>query len=390
MTKSSALRAARAAERAAERAAFAEEVAERAYQLRVRRAAEALIAGEGWAPPDYEGTWADELDLVDEEIAWQVTDLLQPGMNAMLVAEAKAGKTTLLLNLMRALADKEALFDRFEVRPLADGKRVGWWNAELSEGMARRWAREMNVANTDSLISLHLRGKQLPLEAPHVRRWAIKWLRENDVAVWILDPLGALCPVEEKDNTGMRAWLRALDEIKAAAGVETMVIAHHTGHAEAGSDIDTRVARARGASALKDWPDVTWTYYRGSKVTSRYLSALGRDVDVDEFELSYLAGDRRLLWASGNSRRDSKLLDMAKEAALALIAYWETKQEPLSQNGFVELKWTGDKNKRPAAIKKAVELGWVKTEPGKGGAILHSPGKSPNQRSMSVATEGEQ
>lgn len=367
------------------------EVNESMRRLRIRREAQARLAAEDWTPPVDSGTWEDEMEIEDEDIFWQVDELLQYGMNAMLVAEAKAGKTTMLLNVMRALVDEEPLFDRYAVTPVEEGARIAWWNAELSEPQARRWARDLEVQNLDALISLHLRGRAVPLDAPHVQDWAVKWLKRNNVKVWILDPLGALCTAEEKDNTAIRAWLRALDNVKKRAGVDTMIIAHHSGHGDPMQDADTRIIRARGASALKDWPDVTWTYYRGAdKSNNRFMSAFGRDVSVDEFELSYRHTDRRLSWASGNSRKDSKLLDNARATAVALHELFagDSDRKPMSQTQVKAECAVGDTNNKEAAIKKAVEMGWIHAEHS-GQKILHTPGHDPHHVRRVLKVVGE-
>ena len=65
--------------------------------------------------------------------------------------------------------------------------------------------------------------------------------------------------------------------------------------------------RSRGASRLRDWPEVEWRYLRerdddGHEVDSglRFLAAYGRDVDVQETRLDFDHVTRRLTLVGGS------------------------------------------------------------------------------------------
>jgi hypothetical protein len=68
--------------------------------------------------------------------------------------------------------------------------------------------------------------------------------------------------------------------------------------------------RARGASRLRDWPDVEWRLVREKTengdvdpAAPRYFSAYGRDVDVPESRLVFDPATRHLT-LEGGSRAD--------------------------------------------------------------------------------------
>jgi hypothetical protein len=95
--------------------------------------------------------------------------------------------------------------------------------------------------------------------------------------------------------------LGGLDALAEAAEVKELVVVHHMGHVE---------ERSRGASRLRDWPEVEWQLRRnkdrdGQEVDGgRFFWGFGRDVDVPETELEYDPATRTLLLkpdAQGNA-----------------------------------------------------------------------------------------
>ena len=114
--------------------------------------------------------------------------------------------------------------------------------------------------------------------------------------------LGALGLTES--NEDVNQFLIAFDALLVEAAVAEALIAHHMGHIE---------ERSRGASRLRDWPEVEWKLVRergdnGREVDNgaRFLSASGRDVDVHEMRLEYESVTRRLKLVGG-SRVEHKM-----------------------------------------------------------------------------------
>ena len=101
------------------------------------------------------------------------------------------------------------------------------------------------------LWTLRGQGRVFDITNPYVRAtWAMK-LREVRCAVLILDcltpALGALGLTES--NEDVNQFLIAFDALLVEAAVAEALIAHHMGHVE---------ERSRGASRLRDWPEVEW------------------------------------------------------------------------------------------------------------------------------------
>jgi hypothetical protein len=239
----------------------------------------------------------------------------------ILAAARKTGKTTLVINTVQSLVDTggawlpDGTFDwsnmflgcsptyplptyQLQNGAVAYGTVVVIDN-EMNPSMLRRWYRDVGIVNTGRVVLWTLRGqgRVFDIVNPWVRAtWATK-LREVRCAVLILDcptpALGALNLTES--NEDVNQFLIAFDALLVEAGVAEALIAHHMGHVE---------ERSRGASRLRDWPEVEWRYVRerddGHEVEhgARFLSAYGRDVDVRETRLNYDPVARGPRWSA--------------------------------------------------------------------------------------------
>lgn len=318
------------------------------------REARRMDGEEAWTPPEDLGSAAEQFALDLPQTAYLIDSLLPEGANLLVAAEAKAGKSTLALNMARALVDGVDLFGRLRVNATS---RVGWWNLELNTATAVNWMRDLGLADPDALAALHLRGHSMPLLAPVVQTWAVEWLLKHRVDTWIIDPWGTLYDGEENSNSEVRDFLKALDEIKQRAGVRQLVLITHTGHqAKATDDV-----RTRGASKLRDWPDVLVEYRRGSTADGtadkRYMQAHGRDIDLPELGLDYEPSTRALTFAGG-SRKDDASSARARQVREVVQRLLHTlKTQP--NKGQVTAKLGGNATQAREALARAVSEGWV-------------------------------
>lgn len=268
--------------------------------LRARHDAKQLhqaeIAAQTFRPPAYTRTLTEELLIPDEPVRYAISELLPAGGNALLAAQFKAGKTTLISNLLRAYADDELFLGRFQVTP--GPGRIAVFNYELSREQYRLWLREMGIRNTDRIAVLNLRGYRLPLTAPIVEDWIVGWLLEQECSAWIVDPFArAATGTDENSNTDVGVWLDTFDVIKARAGIGEAVLPTHTGRAEQ----EHGQERARGATRLDDWADVRWLLTKNDE-QQRFFRATGRDVELDEELLTYDSLTRTLTFGGGDRR----------------------------------------------------------------------------------------
>ncbi len=96
----------------------------------------------------------------------------------------------------------------------------------------------------------------------------------------------------------MGAWLADLNRwARSVVGVCDLIMTVHSGWNQ---------ERARGSSALGDWPDVILYLTRDDKTDKRYLRATGRDVALDEDRLDYDPDTRRLSLSGTGGRRQAR------------------------------------------------------------------------------------
>jgi len=350
-------------------ATMALEVERAAYKIRVRDAAREKVAAEMAVAVDLPATTQLDafLAVPDEECVYRVDRLWPVGGRVVLAAQHKAGKSTLVANLIRALVDAEAFLDTFGVAPVA---RVVIIDDELDERMLRRWLRDQGIRNTDQVTVVPLRGRLSSfnvLDAATRTRWA-EHLGPADVLLLdclrpALDALG----LSEDKEAGR--FLEALDELAAEAGIPELAVVHHMGH---------QGERSRGDSRILDWPDAVWRLVKdaedeetGAGQVRRYLTAYGRDVDVPESLLAFDPATRRLSVAGG-TRSDRK----AGAASADVVASMADYGGPLSGRA-IEERMAGTEHPQKsvrAAVRRLADAGQLVKEgrPGRGGGFLYS------------------
>lgn len=299
---------------------------------------------------------------------YRIAELLPQGGRALLAAQFKAGKTTLVGNLARALADGDAFLGQFAVRPIADGS-IGILDFEMGDAQLQQWLGDQAIQHSERVVVMALRGKagRFDLRDPAVRATWAAVLRQARVRFLVLDCvrpiLDALCLDEHRDAG---VFLTALDALLVEAGVSECVVIHHMGHT---------AERARGDSRFRDWPDVEWRLVRQSDDpgSARFFSAYGRDVDVPETRLDYDRLTRRLTVAGG-SRADGAL----NGALAAVIDALRAAGAPLTGRRLKTALRDAEhgRNEIDAALKYGVRVGALTMAAGQGNSHLYSVGLS--------------
>ncbi|MBM7807653.1 hypothetical protein JOD57_003490 [Geodermatophilus bullaregiensis] len=315
---------------------FAEEVARHAHAMRVRKAAQELLAREEREEVELPEltSLAELLEEPDEEARYRVDGLMPTGGRVVLAAPHKAGKTTMIANLVRCLVDGGDFLGRFKVEP---AQRVVLLDNELDRRMIRSWMRDQSIESTKAVEVLALRGKLSGFNIldPVVRaEWAARIGPADFMVFDCLRPaLDALGLSEDKDAG---RFLVALDALVAEAGIGELFVVHHMGHSN---------ERSRGDSRILDWPDAIWKVVKADAEdhsSARFFSAYGRDVNQPESQLAYDADTRRLSLCGG-SRRESR--GSAVEAAVFAFV----QDNPGCSGGDIERGVQGDNN----AIRQA-------------------------------------
>ncbi|MEV6621018.1 bifunctional DNA primase/polymerase [Amycolatopsis sp. NPDC051106] len=342
--------------------------------LQAHQRARAELAAAEWSPPVSLGSLADQFAVEDEPVAHFVEDLAHVDSNVLLIAQWKAGKTTLGFNLAKASVDGVKFLDRYAVH-LPDGPdalrpaTVAYFNFEVSQRMAKKWLRDMEIEHPEHIHVEHLQGVPLPLTSRTVEEWTVEYLRSRNVSVWMLDPLGAAYEGEENSNTEMREWLKTVDRIKKRAGVSVAVVMVHTGatHEEG--------FRARGATRQMDWLDVQWAYRHGGDGveippdSKRYLRAFGREIDTHgEISLDF---DPLRRWMhvdhEGLTRHESKTAGVARKAWHVMFEHDRKEPGGYLNAGDLKARMGMETKGRAgqsvaAGIEHAVREGWIRRD----------------------------
>jgi hypothetical protein len=252
---------------------------------------------------------------------YRIGDVWPTGGRVVLSAQFKAGKSTVVGNVIRALADGTPLFDRFAVRP---GARVLLIDDELDDRTLQRWLTDQRIENTTQVAVTCLRGalSSFAITDPDIRAAWARDIAGADVVILdclrpILDALG----LDENHDAGK--FLVAFDALLAEAGATEALVLHHMGH---------NAERSRGDSRINDWPDALWKLVRDKSdedpttddvAGSRYFSAFGRDVNFPQTELSYHPATRHLVLGEQALNRQQTVTkrrtEMARTAVIAVV-----------------------------------------------------------------------
>lgn len=276
----------------------------------------------------------------DVDAAYRIDQLWPAGGRVLIVAQAKTGKTTLVVsNLIPKLLGKPGrpwTDDDGTVMATTDGPmflgrylttpvkgRIVYINVEVGEATLRRWFRKAGIPVDDRLHILNLRGaaSSLNIGSESGRRaWSLR-LRALNAEIVILDPVAPLLAalgLDENSNTDVATFWSWWGEMLADAGVVDDVVIHHAGHAG---------ERSRGASRLLDEPDAIWTITKDRDETGdRYLEAMGRDVELSRHALVFdyetgglTIGDARGVKSNSQSREsyETSVIDALKGGPVA-------------------------------------------------------------------------
>jgi RecA-family ATPase len=233
--------------------------------------------------------------LAPPEPAARVDGLIGWAASVLITAQRKTGKTTFELNLARALLLGEPFLGRYPVRKI-DG-RVAILNYEVSAQQLARWAIEAGVP-PERILTVNLRGGSNPLAWEEERAELAAELRRREVETIMVDPFGRAFTGSDQNSAGdVQAFLLMLDQFcRAEVGALDLMMSAHAGWQQ---------ERTRGSSALEDWPDTIITLTKDED-GQRYLRAIGRDVDIEEDQLSYREADRRLLLTGAGSKAQAQ------------------------------------------------------------------------------------
>jgi hypothetical protein len=275
------------------------EIQERAKQVMAQRKAELV-------PLPTPTTLTALLNEPDQDSCELIEGWWPKEGRVLLAAPNKAGKSTLVGNLIRSLADGEPFLNKFIV---SEPQRVVLLDVELSRWMTKTWLGDQNIANKSNVNYINLRGLATRFNV-HTEQGVKDWselLQGNDVL--ILDPVAPVMSalgLDHLDNASVQRFLAGIDALAVMSGIASVFVVTHMGHNN---------ERARGASAWDGWPDAVWRLVTDKDNTfdgPRYLKAFGRDIDQPEQRLEFDPVNRHLSLVGGTRKDSVKRMNAAE------------------------------------------------------------------------------
>ncbi|MGH6693315.1 MAG: AAA family ATPase, partial [Gammaproteobacteria bacterium] len=303
------------------------------------------------------------LALPRPETRSRIEGWLPVNSRVMVAAQFKAGKTTLMGNLLRSLVDGDDWLEAADVEPIT-GHAV-LIDTEMAQTQLDDWHRDQGIQADDRIVPVSLRGSLTAfnlLDRSVRTEWAAR-LRTLGTQYLILDclrPILDALGLDEQHEAGR--FLVAFDALLVEAAIPEAAVIHHMGHAG---------ERSRGDSRLRDWPDVEWLLVRKNPdaASPRFISAYGRDVEIPESELAYDPKQRRLKLTGGGTRSDVNIQE-ALAAVLEVLkdskprSFRQLQNEAQRRCGFTR-----------ECVRNAIAFGVaskkIVTEPGPRRATLH-------------------
>jgi AAA domain len=357
---------------------FPYDVMAKAHDLRVLRDAKRIVAAEDRPPirkPELV-TLRERLARPRSPVQWRITGWQPADSRVMLAAQFKAGKTTVVANLERCLVDGDPFLGAHDVTTV-DGSVVTI-DLEMSAHQLDDWHTNQKIRNDDRVIVVPLRGSAAAFDIldPGIRTQWADMLKARGCGYLIVDclrPVLDALGLDEHREAGR--FLTSLDALLSEAGIPDAAVIHHMGHI---------AERSRGDSRIRDWPDVEWRLVReeDDPASPRYISAYGRDVDIEESLLTYDRTTRRLA-IRGGSRREAA----ARAALTDVLGLLDNTEEPMSGNR-IETALVGTDHAQKAiraALKLGIRDGSITTSPGAKNAILHTSSSVRRSSSQFVA-----
>jgi 5S rRNA maturation endonuclease (ribonuclease M5) len=263
-------------------------------------ALEDALAARGLPVPE----WGDTIEA-DETVDWLVDGLVHRSGGTMIVAQAKAGKTTLALNLAHAALTGDEFLGNWKTHPLDDDECVLWIDTEMGKTL-HTWRKRVMGEAENRMLVWSVRGHTSLMDPreqsgrdymTEVLNGAAKGRRFGMMVVDVLGVWAASLGLDENSATDMRAMVEGIVTLATELKCPSVVVLHHMGHSG---------KRARGSSALQDWTHSTLMLTRSEEERIkedegmfadpedaedqiRTLSAVGREVNLPDTPLMFEA-----------------------------------------------------------------------------------------------------
>lgn len=340
---------------------FSDSVASKRFELESTEVArqqmrEAQLGQDG--PPVTPIVMAEFINQLGAETKYLIESLALWESTVILFAQAKVGKTTLVFNLLRSIADEEPFLGVFDVAE-TQGK-VGFLNYELTDDLCRTWAKRVPIEKTERVMFWNLRGLNNPFRSREAMKEFAAQVLPLGVETLVLDPLSGSFIGDTNNNDEVKRFFLMLEEFKVLAGVKHLFIMVH-----AGND----ATKPRGATTLRDHPDAIWSMSKNSAGV-RSFKAEGRDVSIDGGVLSFDEATGLLTFTEGST-------GSAVPSELKAKIYDFIFTNPRCKASDIDSQFKGSKDRKSAIRKELVDEGLVVVDAGSRNAKYYTAVSSP-------------
>lgn len=266
-----------------------EEAIERKVRdLRLSEEARKLHRAGSFNPPTTIALNIDELSALPKTVTpWRIEGLHRKGSSTILIAVRKAGKSTMMVNLIRSLVDGLPFLGEHNVMKL-DGTFL-WCDFEQGQDLGREMIEAVGIGNPRRALHWDLKGQRFNIMNDALVEWFIGELKRLEVQAFAFDTFRkAFKGKSANDDQEVAEFQDRIDRIKEESGVDDFFMPVHAGWV-AGTD-DKSDIRARGASGLEDWPDALWTLATKEKVRyfkAKHVRGMDDNALSDERALNY-------------------------------------------------------------------------------------------------------
>jgi hypothetical protein len=233
---------------------------------------------------DDEATLVNELAIELKPVKWLIDSWFRANTSVLMNADPKAGKTRLALNLVQSLVEEQPFLGHFQCN-WPEGQRAWYGNWDMPEDLFREYLHNYNWVQPDRMIVKHIGAMEFPFWLPNVFDEFVSYAQRMKISLMVVDTLHVASQgyvSDFNDNDEVSQFIHLLRKLCKAAGVENLLMLHHTGHGDK--------TRGRGASTLAADVDGIWLLQMEDPDvhdSPRFLSARGRMLGQSSLQLGY-------------------------------------------------------------------------------------------------------
>jgi hypothetical protein len=320
-------------------------------------------------------------ELTEEDLTppcYRIEDLAVCDGSTNIFALYKTGKSVLLGNVARSLADNIPFLNRFEIEPVQGN--IGILNFEMIAAQFNYWLDQQDIRNRKRIIPLHLRGEGAYVEDDEMLGYLVEYLNRFEIEILLIDTLTSALKPESNPNLATTAamFTSRLDSLRLKTGLRDVFLASHTGHPTSGQRSGVPLDRhTAGSQKFMAWAEANWDYSMDA-TNLRYLSTSGRIEDwLPRTEVLFDLATKQLTLGrvtelgAGSSTRPQRDPEQARhDVSKVLRKAWKKGDGWLSKNA-VEDAVKGARGVVRQSLEELVDEGLVEVMDGPRGSKLH-------------------